>query len=48
MLLKIKKLVNEVVMYVKGIGKHTDGKSEAVVVSLTGRDKHVNKLIKNR
>ena len=34
---KNKEIVNEVVMYVKGISKHTDGKSEAVVVSLTGK-----------
>ncbi|MGB0890898.1 MAG: DUF4252 domain-containing protein [Flavobacteriaceae bacterium] len=34
---KNKEIVNEVVMFIKGIKKHTDGKSEAVVVSLTGK-----------
>lgn len=34
---KNKEIVNEVVMFIRGIKKHTDGKSEAVVVSLTGK-----------
>lgn len=34
---KNKEIVNEVLMFVRGISKKTKGKSEAIVVSLTGK-----------
>tara|TARA_R110001632_G_scaffold28927_3_gene77090 strand:+ start:55376 stop:55918 length:543 start_codon:yes stop_codon:yes gene_type:complete len=42
---KNKDFVNEVLMFVKGIDKRTDGMSEAVVVSLTGSI-DINKMSK--